>query len=234
MREIDGMEHEINRLDIENRFPLTVDIEQKIIEQLYKIVPSVQCVLIVDQIQSANCGTITDKVREEVKKLAQANPSKFFIVDSRERAGLFQNVILKTNLHEAMKAAGIVGKSTLKDQKDIYECCLNIYRKNRGPIVITRDKSDSIVFNAPDEPIIKIPTVSVKKPVDVVGAGDSFLASMGTSLCAGASLEEAAIIGNITASIVIQQIGVAGTASRNEIVERFKMNSEYTKSQSNI
>jgi len=234
MREIDGMEHEINRLDIENRFPLPVGIEQKIIEQLYKILPSVQCVLVLDQIQDANCGTITDRVREEVIKLAQANPSKYFIVDSRKRAGLFQDVILKINLHEAMNVAGIIGKSTLEDQRDIYECCLNIYRKNRGPIVITRGKSDSIVFNGPNEPIIKIPTASAKKPIDVVGAGDSFLASMGTSLCAGASLEEAAIIGNITASIVIQQIGTTGTASRKEIVERFKIYSEYTKSQSNI
>ena len=222
IREINGMEHEINRLDIENRIPLSIEIEHEIIEQLYRIVPSVQAVLIVDQIQCTNCGTITDKVREEIEKLARANPSKFFIVDSRERAGLFKDVILKMNLQEAMKASGIVGKPALENQKNIYECCLNIYNQNQRPIIITRGENDTIVFKDPNEPIIEVQTVSVKGPVDEVGAGDSFLASMGTSLCVGASLEEATLIGNIAASIVVQKIGTTGTVSRKEIIERCK------------
>jgi len=51
-----------------------------------------------------------------------------------------------------------------------------------------------------------IPAVPVSGPIDWVGAGDSVMAGMVPALCAGASLREAAIIGNLVASITIQLI----------------------------
>jgi sugar/nucleoside kinase (ribokinase family) len=54
-----------------------------------------------------------------------------------------------------------------------------------------------------------------------VGAGDSTTAGIVSSLCAGASLEEAGLVGNLVASITIQQIGTTGTASPEQVLERF-------------
>jgi sugar/nucleoside kinase (ribokinase family) len=70
--------------------------------------------------------------------------------------------------------------------------------------------------------MVDIPAVPVESPIDIVGARDSFLTGMGSSLCAGAGFEEAALIGNLAASIVIQQIGTTGTANRTQIIERFR------------
>jgi rfaE bifunctional protein kinase chain/domain len=222
MREPDGMEHELNRFDIKNRSQLPSNVEQAIIKHLREILPEVQGVLIVDQVQEPNCGVITDRVREEIQRLALANPEKFFIVDSRERAHMFQDVILKTNLSEAIKAAGIAEQSLVDSPAEIFACCQELYSRTHKPIVITRGEKGSILFSGPDSSMVEIPAVPVKSPIDIVGAGDSVLSSIGASLCAGANLEEAALIGNLAASIVIQQIGTTGTASRVQIVERFR------------
>jgi rfaE bifunctional protein kinase chain/domain len=222
MREPDGRQHELNRMDIKNRSPLPSDVEHDIIKHMHEMLPEVQGVLIADQIQERNCGVITDKVREEIHKLALTNPRKFFIADSRWHAGLFHEVILKTNLSEAMNAAEGAARSSVVDQNEIYACCQELYKRSQRPILITRGDRGCILFNNPESHMVEIPAVPVEGPIDIVGAGDSFLTGMGSSLCAGAGFEEAALIGNLAASIVIQQIGTTGTASRAQIIERFR------------
>ena len=222
MCEPDGKEHELNRLDIKNRSPLPSSVETAIISHIREILPEVQGVLIVDKVQDRNYGVITDRVRKEIQKLALANPTKFFVADSRERASLYEGVILKTNLSEAMKAVGIAEQSNLDQPAVIDACCRELFGQTHCPIIITRGESGSILFKDPNSPLVEIRAVPVKGPFDIVGAGDSVLAAIGASLCAGANLEEAVLIGNLTASIIIQQIGTTGTASRAQIIERFR------------
>jgi bifunctional ADP-heptose synthase (sugar kinase/adenylyltransferase) len=61
----------------------------------------------------------------------------------------------------------------------------------------------------------------VEGEIDIVGAGDSVMASVVSALCSGADPTEAALLGNIVASITVQQIGTTGTASRKQVRERF-------------
>ncbi len=64
-----------------------------------------------------------------------------------------------------------------------------------------------------------VPGIAVPGPIDVVGAGDSAMAALAAGLCAGATLEEAALLGNLAAAITIQQLGTTGTASPKQIVD---------------
>ena len=50
------------------------------------------------------------------------------------------------------------------------------------------------------------PALSVN-PIDVTGAGDSLLAAMSVSLCAGANLMEASAIGTCMAFLTVQNVG---------------------------
>ncbi len=221
MLELDGSEHELNRMDVKNRSPLQENVEDEIIKRLRELVPLVQGVLIVDQVQEANCGVITDRVRAEIERLARGLPTKPFIADSRERAHLFQEVILKTNLAEALKAAGMDPNTETADLSAITSCCEKLYRRTNNPVIITLAEHGCIVFSEPGSPLVQIPAIPVGGPIDVVGAGDSFLASVGLALSSSAELKEAALIGNLSASIVVQQIGTTGTASRAQIISRF-------------
>jgi sugar/nucleoside kinase (ribokinase family) len=42
------------------------------------------------------------------------------------------------------------------------------------------------------------------------------------ALCAGGTLAEAALVGNLAASLTIQQLGETGTATRAQILARFE------------
>jgi sugar/nucleoside kinase (ribokinase family) len=70
----------------------------------------------------------------------------------------------------------------------------------------------------------KIPAYPSEKegPIDIGGAGDTVLAAVTAALAAEATLEEAAILGMVAASITVQCIGRCGTASPDEIRTRFR------------
>jgi sugar/nucleoside kinase (ribokinase family) len=62
----------------------------------------------------------------------------------------------------------------------------------------------------------------VEGPVDIVGAGDSATSGIVTSLLSGADETEAAVVGNLVASITVQQIGTTGVASPSQILARWQ------------
>jgi sugar/nucleoside kinase (ribokinase family) len=70
--------------------------------------------------------------------------------------------------------------------------------------------------------VVHVPGYPVSGPVDIVGAGDSATAGIVSALLAGASAIEAAAMGNLVASITVQQLGVTGTASPEQVLARWK------------
>ena len=63
-----------------------------------------------------------------------------------------------------------------------------------------------------------IPAFNKTDVFDVTGAGDTVVAAFTLALAAGATPKQAAIIGNLAASIVIRQYGCAVT-SQTEMIE---------------
>ncbi len=64
-----------------------------------------------------------------------------------------------------------------------------------------------------DPEVTFIPAVKINTPIDPTGAGDAATAGAVLTLVAGGSHSEAALVGNLVASITVQQIGTTGTAS---------------------
>jgi rfaE bifunctional protein kinase chain/domain len=218
VREPDGQEHEIQRLDIKNRFPLVAGVEEQVIARLRTLVPKVDAVIIADQVQERNCGVITDLMREEIAILAQIYPDKVFAADSRERIGLFRHVAIKPNRREAILAVrpGWKSEFTLEVARG---CSAELFRRNQKPVFLTAGHHGILLFT--EKGCQHVPAVPVEGETDIVGAGDSVMAGVVSALCSGAEPEEAALLGNIVASITIQQIGTTGTASPAQVRERF-------------
>jgi rfaE bifunctional protein kinase chain/domain len=219
VREPDGREYEINRLDIKNRSPLLVEVEERVIAHLRGLVPEVDAVVVADQVPEHNCGVITDQVREEIGRLALAHPDKIFAADSRQCIGLFRHVIIKPNRREATLAVrpDWKGEFTLEVAR---ECGAELFRRNRKPVFLTAGPHGILLFT--EKGCQHIPAVPVEGEIDIVGAGDSVTAGVVSALASGAEPEEAALLGNIVASITIQQIGTTGTASPAQVRERFR------------
>ena len=219
MREPDGREHEIQRLDIKNRRPLLAEVEERIIARLRTLVPKVDAVVVADQVQERNCGVITDRVRDEIGRLALRHPDKIFAADSRQRIGLFRDVIIKPNRREAVWAVHPDREGEV-DRALLEACGAELYRRNGRPVFLTIGAEGILLFNA--EGCEPVPTMPVSGPIDIVGAGDSVMAGVVSALCAGAEAHEAALVGNLVASITIQQLGTTGTASRQQVMDRFR------------
>lgn len=207
------MPRELNRLDIKNRQPLPGDVEARILELLESIWPTLDGLLVLDQVSEAECGVVTSGVRERLAEIGTRDPKKPMIVDSRERIGLFRNAWLKPNEREGM------GAGTAGDLKDGL-------RKMAGhaqrPVICTRGEKGMLLLASADEQAIEVPAFPVSGPIDTVGAGDSSSAALACGLVSGVALAEAAAFGNLIASITIQKIGVTGTASPDDVRKRWR------------
>jgi rfaE bifunctional protein kinase chain/domain len=219
LREPDGSARELNRLDIKNRAPLPIAAQEAVIERLRQIVPRVRGVIVADQAQERDCGVITDRVRDEIAALARAHPGVVFAADSRERIGLFRDVIVKPNAREATRALYPERVSEL-DRAGVEACGEELYRRNGQPVFLTLGAEGMRVFHEGGP--THIPACPVRGPIDIVGAGDATLAGLVSALCAGASPAEAAQVGNLAASVTIHQVGTTGTASRRQMLECFE------------
>ncbi len=201
---------ELNRLDTKNRTPLSIEIESEVIIRLRGLLPHVQSVVIADQVSEPNVGVITDRVRAVLSELARAYPAEILVADSRERIGEFRDVILKPNAREATRATGLAELSAAGRE---------LRRRTGRPVVVTHGDRGMFVFEHEGEQ--HIPAIPVVGPIDVVGAGDSAMAGLVAALCVGGALDEAALVGNLVASITVQQLGVTGTATRAQVLARF-------------
>ncbi|MFQ5435407.1 MAG: PfkB family carbohydrate kinase, partial [Anaerolineae bacterium] len=168
-------------------------------------------------VQEPNCGLITNAVRAEISALARLRPGKPFLADSRARIGLFREVMLKPNRDEAAQA--ISGAETASPA-DVTACGLELSRRVGRPVFVTLGAKGILVCEGGK--MQRLPAAPVAGPIDPVGAGDSATAGIIAALCAGAAPEEAALVGNLAASITIRQLGTTGTATRREIQERFR------------
>lgn len=227
-----GALREINRLDIKNRTPLPAEVEDAVIGRLRELVPHVHAVVVADQVPEPDCGVITGRVREELMALARAHPALVFAVDSRERIGLFRDVILKPNAHEAVRAAGEQGGSHGDDLRrpapqqttdvaiaQAVSCGATLYRRAGRPVFLTLGEHGIMAFHEAGP--THVSAVRVAGPIDIVGAGDATMAGIVAALAAGATIPEAAAVGCLAAAVTIQQLGTTGTASRGQIAACF-------------
>ena len=202
---------ELNRFDTKNRTPLPVEIETELISRLRGLFRRLLGIVIVDQVSEPNCGVITDRVRLALSELARANSAAIVLADSRERIGEFRGVMLKPNFHEAKRATGL---------SELAAAGRELRRRTQRPVIVTHGDRGMYLFELEGE--LHIPAIPVAGPIDVVGAGDSAMAGLVAALCAGGTLAEAALVGNLAASLTIQQLGVTGTATRAQILARFE------------
>ena len=198
---------ELNRLDIKNRTPTPAAVEADILARLDAVWPTVDALIVLDQVSEADCGVVTARVRDRLAELGDRDPSKFVLADSREQIGKFRNVCIKPN-HEEGKRSKDLERFT---GRQFITC------GEKGIIVIppreayAREGAGSL-----------LPAYPVSGPIDICGAGDSCSAGITSAVVSGLTHEQAAAFGNLVASITIQQIGVTGTATPEQVRARWR------------
>ncbi len=211
LRAPDGAERELNRLDFKNRTPTPPAVQREIVARLHALAGQVDGIIVADQVQESECGAVTAVVRDALAETGAARPDLVIAADSRARIGAFRNVSLKPNAQEAMAAAGAA---------TVEAAGAALYGRAGRPVFVTIGAKGMLVFTGAG--MAHAPGVPVSGPIDIVGAGDAAMAGLASALCAGAAPEEAATVGNLAASVTVQQIGTTGTASREQILHAFE------------
>jgi bifunctional ADP-heptose synthase (sugar kinase/adenylyltransferase) len=222
---------ELNRLDIKNRAPLSKTAQESVLTSLRQSWKNMDALIVSDQVSETECGVVSTPIRNELTMLGNADPTKVILADSRERIGLFRSVWTKPNLRECLQAAekgqlpsaekgqfpnveGYQGEKSVR----------NLALATGRPVFCTRGEQGILIADPrADSPrLMEVPAYPVPGPIDIVGAGDSVNAAITCALAADAELDQAASFGCLVASITIQQIGVTGTATQEQIRQRWR------------
>lgn len=211
----DGAWSEMNRVDLRTRGPLAPAICHRLIEHLRAAFDQCDGLIVLDQVNEAEWGVVNAQIRTALADLMAAAPHKLVFVDSRAHLDQFSGGILKANRDELLAIATRLGDPT----RDVMRAAKQLARRTRQPVFCTLG-ADGMLVARPEEEPTKVPGIVVTGAVDIVGAGDSATSGIVTALLSGAAETEAAEIGNLVASITVQQLGTTGTASPAQILAR--------------
>ncbi len=212
---ISEVEYEDPRIDFTNYTALPEEDERSLIDILDQIIPQVDILCVSDQM---GFGCVTPAVRERI--LFYAKQGANIMVDSRDRIALYSNVILKPNELEAYKAVtGKLGVDIPFDEQ--VSCGMQLAVQNSSDVCMTIGSKGNVICK-PNEAPVHIETYPVEGPIDICGAGDTFLSAFACTSAAGALEHEAAFIANLASSISIKKINTTGTATREELIQRYK------------
>ena len=210
-------QQEDGRLDFENVDPLSSTLEEALIKSVVDKLDDLDAVIIADQFEFN--GVVTERVREALIELATCHPDRLFVADSRTRIGLFSQMVLKPNWREAATATG--HDPTREDRALQMTVARELAQIAERPVYLTLSGDGVLVTAGEDQD--QIPAAPVTPPLDPVGAGDAFVATMATALVAGATPVEAGALANLAAAIVVEKLSETGTASPDEILLRWSL-----------
>ena len=124
--------------------------------------------------------------------------------------------VITPNHQEAAEAAGV----SIDDEKGLVEAGRRILGSiDTRAVLITRGEEGMTLFTDAGKDVASvthIPTVA-REVYDVTGAGDTVIATLALALASGASLEEAAVLANHGAGVVVAKVGTA-SVSRDELL----------------
>lgn len=208
-----GLAGEHSRYDTKNRMPTPSAIVDRIAIELERVLPRVDALLVMDQVEMPDCGVVTSLLRDRLSELARRFPSVLFWADSRRHIRLFRNVTIKANQFEAVNRLNpAVGEEVSLDE--LQRLVPSLRNELAAPVFVTCGERGILVS---DPAVTLVPTLKVSGPIDPTGAGDSVSAGAVLSLTSGATPVEAALIGNLVASITIRQLGTTGAATPDQV-----------------
>jgi D-glycero-beta-D-manno-heptose-7-phosphate kinase len=189
------------RADRENRSPISPDTEERLIPVFLKALENSDAIIISDY----DKGLLTPRLLNATIAATQAQ-NKIVCLDPKIRNFLHYRSVdcITPNQLEAERVTNIeiIDQDSLRSAasriREMLDC------KN---VLITRGESGMSLLNVNDK-LTHIPTVA-RQVYDVTGAGDTVIAVLTLALVSGADLEEAAIIANHAAGVVVSKIGTA-------------------------
>lgn len=198
------------RVDRESSAPISENTVALLLDVVESMIDDVDVVVLSDYAK----GVLTDAVIAGVTAIAGARGVKV-IVDpkSRDFSRYAGATVLTPNTKEAEVAVGFA----VDNDEDAARAALAlVHQAQAAAIVLTRGEHGMTVVEATGE-AIHVPT-SARTVYDVVGAGDTVVATLALALAAGFGFGDAAAVANAAAGLAVAKRGTA-TVTADELSE---------------
>ena len=195
---------QICRIDYESSDYINEETEKKLIARFDEFSKTHSAVIIEDYAKGSLTKNVIayliSKFKEE-KKLVAVDPGKSTPPMFYKGANL-----LKPNLLEAKAMVASLGYKETNLEK---MAAILVDKLSLDMLVITLGAEGMALLDVLNQPKLKIIPTVANEVFDVSGAGDTAISVLTSSLLAGATLEEAAWIGNCASGVVVAKKGTA-------------------------
>lgn len=210
---ISSVQYEDPRLDFLNYEPLSHEKERELADRLSCISRKVDVLCVCDQLRY---GSITPFIREIIIELGRQGLR--VIVDSRDNIGFFTDVTVKPNEVEAYRAVHSSGDPRNAPVEVLAGAARTLSIRNNAKVCMTIGPRGCLLVD--NEGMTHVPSYEVPPPIDICGAGDTFLSAFACATAAGVRSYEAGSFANMAANVTIAKLCTTGTASPDEIRRR--------------
>lgn len=201
---------QIIRIDRETKELLSKETEQQIISKIKELTPHYDGILLSDY----GIGVMTPAIIETAISTAKEH-NKIIAVDAQDDLYRFKGpTVITPNQPDAERTLGY----HIKDQQTLLKAGQDLLDMTHADKVLITRGSEGMVLFENNGNVVSIPAFNKTEVFDVTGAGDTVVASIILGLCSGSSGTEAAILGNMAASLVVRKFGAA-TTTAEELIE---------------
>lgn len=206
-------QNEVCEYDSLNDKTTPLEIQEQIVSIITKLSHEndLDAIIALDQLDTDGCGVITALVAEALSSIGE---KKLVYFDSRKHVGRVKNAIIKCNYKEFIE-------SDLHNKSITFiESCEKVSKETGQILIVTKDKDGAYI--ACDGKLLYIPAREVKGLLDSRGAGDAFTSGFIAAFCCGIPIYTAGLIGAVTASLCLTQIGTTGYMPLDDVVNTYE------------
>lgn len=192
---------QVVRYDVEQRHDLTAQATRRLVKFIESRLDNISCVVISDYAK----GVITASLMSQVGRMVRSRKIPMIIDPKVEHFPYYADATVLTPNHlEAQEASGLSGH----DEHAIHEIGHSLRQKlGCEAVLVTRGEHGMSLCESSGSSW-HIPTMA-RQVYDVTGAGDTVVSTMALAMSVGASIQEAAILANHAAGVVVGQVGTA-------------------------
>ncbi len=155
-------------------------------------------------------GVITEDLLAVLRAVRARRPFRLIVDPKKANFDHYRGITLATpNLGEAADAAGIA----IRDAQSLRTAGTRLLERwDAEAVLVTRGEEGMTLFTRQGR-VRHLPTTA-RQVFDVTGAGDTVVATCALGLAAGAGLDEAALLANYAAGVVVGKVGTAAVSAR--------------------
>lgn len=192
------------RVDYESGHAVEEAVSRRILETVEALLPQADAAILEDYAK----GLLSEALVGEVfRKAAKAGKPVFVDPNAKTPLKHYQGAtVLTPNTKEAETLSG----TRIHDERSLVVAGERILGETGARhVVITRGKEGMAIFSENGASVRLIPTYA-REVYDVSGAGDTVISVLTLAMAGGATIEEAAVLGNLAAGV---EVGKRGTAT---------------------